>query len=561
MSATDDPQSGLFSVDDAPIPERAAGPYQMIYVHFEDLADVPEFARVIGQPVTTETRAISFPPVVEFSDAWIANLPEPRRGDDRDEDEDAERGAEEEQGNLFGLGDWWEDFWRGMPEFDQRDLAPRHSVAVYFPKKEDVERFKRVVGQGFTAHARRTRSIWFPEAEIGRFADKRYISDAPLSPRYPIYIVSKGRWEKRLTSDHLDRLGVPHFVVVEPQEFDRYAERVRPLATPIVLDMAYKRDYDPCDDLGDTKGKGPGGARNFAWEHSRAAGHAWHWVMDDNIDGFFRLTKNLKTPVGDGTIFRAMELFVERYSNVGMAGPNYFMFASRKTRMPPFITNTRIYSCNLIRNDVPLRWRGRYNEDTDLSIRMMREAWATVQFNAFLQLKVTTQTLGGGNTAEFYAAEGTRPKSEMQVKLHPDISRLVWRFGRWHHYVDYSVFRSLKLKLRDGVSIPEGVDNLGMRLVVDESFAAARASAARPVARVSAPDATPATTPAIDRSVERVSAPDATLATAPEEDRTSIEYFAKLQREIYERGLASAREYWKKRGVALPDPRGEPNGS
>ena len=105
-----------------------------------------------------------------------------------------------------------------------------------------------------------------------------------------------------------------------------------------------------------------------------------------------------------------------------MSGPNYFMFASRKTAVPPFVTNTRIYSCNLIRNDVPFRWRGRYNEDTDLSLRMLKAGWCTIQFNAFLQFKMSTQTVKGGNTADFYAVEGTGAKSAMIVALHPDVS-------------------------------------------------------------------------------------------------------------------------------------------
>lgn len=285
-----------------------------------------------------------------------------------------------------------------------------------------------------------------------------------MTPRHPIYIVSKGRWKTRLTSQALHAMRVPHFIVVEAQEFDAYAEAIDATATPLVLPPEYQRDYDTCDDLGDAKSKGPGAARNFAWDHSVAGGASWHWVMDDNIDGFFRLYQNLKTPVATGAIFRCMEDFVDRYANVAMAGPNYFMFASRKTVMPPYVLNTRIYSCNLIRNDVPYRWRARYNEDTDLSIRMLRDGWCTVQFNAFLQLKMTTQTVAGGNNADFYVKEGTQPKSEMQVRLHPDISKMVWKWGRWHHEVDYSRFKRNRLILKPGVVVPAEPNEYGMVL-------------------------------------------------------------------------------------------------
>ena len=29
-------------------------------------------------------------------------------------------------------------------------------------------------------------------------------------------------------------------------------------------------------------------ARNFIWEHSSKNGHKKHWILDDNIDGFYR---------------------------------------------------------------------------------------------------------------------------------------------------------------------------------------------------------------------------------------------------------------------------------
>ena len=56
-----------------------------------------------------------------------------------------------------------------------------------------------------------------------------------------------------------------------------------------------------------------------------------------------------------------MEDFVLRYKNIAMAGPQYTMFVTDRSAntYPPFTVNTRIYSCNLIRNDVPFRWRGR----------------------------------------------------------------------------------------------------------------------------------------------------------------------------------------------------------
>ena len=283
------------------------------------------------------------------------------------------------------------------------------------------------------------------------------------TPRHPVYIISKGRAEPRQTVRAFEKMGVPFKIVVEAGEFDAYAA-VIDRANILVLDPAYQRDYDTFDDLDDAKPKGSGPARNFVWDHAVASGAERHWIVDDNIRFFCRLHKNFKIPVSDGTIFAVMEDFVERYTNVAIAGPNYFMFAPRKAKHYPFVLNTRIYSCNLILNDVPFRWRGRFNEDTDLSLRILKAGWCTILFNAYLQDKVTTLTMKGGNTDTIYV-DGTLPKSRMLVEMHPDVTSLVWRFHRWHHHVDYSRFASNPLIRRTDIAIPTGVDNRGMRLV------------------------------------------------------------------------------------------------
>ena len=258
-------------------------------------------------------------------------------------------------------------------------------------------------------------------------------------------------------------MNVPYTIVVEEQEYEEYTS-VIDKSKILILPPKYKEEYDTFDTLGDAKGKGPGAARNFCWDNAIEQGAERHWVMDDNIYGFVRWNNNLQLYVKNGCFFRAMEDFVDRYENVAMAGPNYYMFVSRKTKGKPFVLNTRIYSCNLIRNDLPYRWRGRYNEDTDLSLRMLKDGWCTIEFNAFLQKKMPTQTVKGGNTAEFYTKEGTYSKSEMQVRMHPDISRLVWKFGRWHHAVDYRPFKNNRLIKKKDIEIKKGVDNHGMKL-------------------------------------------------------------------------------------------------
>lgn len=285
---------------------------------------------------------------------------------------------------------------------------------------------------------------------------------------FPIFIPSKGRFESNLTVKALERMKVEnYFVVIEEQEYESYKKALGSDHL-LVLDKRYQDEYNTLDDIGYTKSKGPGAARNFAWEQSIAKGYAWHWVMDDNIYRFSRLNKNNYHEVKSPVFFRAMEDFCLRYENVAMAGPNYEMFVPRRTKLPAFVINTRIYSCNLIRNDVPFRWRGRYNEDTILSLDMLVAGWCTIQFNAFLQNKAVTQSVKGGNDKDFYAKEGTLPKSQMLVNEYPEYASLVWKFSRPHHSVDYTGFKYLYLKRRKDIVIQDDPNNYGMKLKMVE---------------------------------------------------------------------------------------------
>jgi len=286
-----------------------------------------------------------------------------------------------------------------------------------------------------------------------------------MNPRHPIYIVSKGRWDSRLTARALDEMGVPYYIVVEQAEYDKYASVIRK-SKILVLDQRYLDDYETLDNLGATKSKGPGAARNFCWDHALLRhGATWHWVLDDNINGFVRLNRNQRIKVDSGAMFAAAEDFVERYENVVQAGFEYRFFAGGGRReKAPYRTNTRVYSCILIRNDIPFRWRGRYNEDTILSLDILTNGYATILFQAFLQNKAATQTVKGGNSADFYDHEGTRPKSQMLIDVYPQYSRMVTRYGRCHHHVDYSSFQRTKLIRKIGVTIPDGVNNYGMVL-------------------------------------------------------------------------------------------------
>lgn len=273
--------------------------------------------------------------------------------------------------------------------------------------------------------------------------------------RHSVYIISKGRHDSRLTSKALEAMGVAYRIVIEPQEYKLYSSAINPDKILVL----------PFSNLG--KGSIP--ARNWVWEHSISEGDSCHWILDDNIRGFYRLHKNKKYFFENGMCFDVINDWVDRYENIALAGMQYELFAPAKYNAPPILFNTRIYSCILINNSIPYRWRGRYNEDTDLSLQALKGGWCTALFYAFLADKQATMKMKGGNTDELYKQDETFDgRLEMAKSLqqqHPDIVKITRKWGRWQHHVDYRPFKKNKLIKREGIEIPEGVNNYGMKLV------------------------------------------------------------------------------------------------
>jgi hypothetical protein len=272
-----------------------------------------------------------------------------------------------------------------------------------------------------------------------------------MNPRYPVYIISKGRYNRCLTVRELELMKVPYTLIVEAAEASEYAKITHKRN---ILIMPY-----------DSNGRGSIPARNFAWTHAEVTGHKKHWILDDNIEGFHRLNHNMKPKVTSGTIFRCAEDFTDRYTNVGLSGFNYYSFCKTTDRVPPYYLNTRIYSCILVNHEIKHKWRGIYNEDTDLSIRVLKDGLCTILFNSFLAGKVTTMRMKGGNTDELYKDDGRKKMALSLQEQHPDIVKVVWKFNRWHHQVNYSKFKANKLIKKPLLFIPNKVNNYGMKLV------------------------------------------------------------------------------------------------
>lgn len=353
-------------------------------------------------------------------------------------------------------------YW-GMPECVAFNCMPHKKIVLNFETVDDVKDFCKLTGVKLSEA---TDSAWFPH-QAPSSPGEHFYSSPKRATRYPVCIPSKGRYDNQTTGKLLDNSGVDYKFFVEETEYEVYCER---LGADRVVCL-------PFHDLG--QGSIP--ARNAIWEWAKEREYARHWVMDDNIKAWARFNNNKRLVVYGGGVLNAIEDYADRFENIALAGPHNKGFVSDREKYNPALTfNSRVYSCILIDTSLPFRWRGKYNEDTDLSLRCLKAGYCTVLFRSLLMDKAATvgvrnsKAMTGGNSDVLYNQGDHRLAFAQSLQeQHPDCVEVVWKFNRWHHQVDYSALKRNKPILKAGVT-PVAVNNeYGMvlhRKEVDESI-------------------------------------------------------------------------------------------
>jgi hypothetical protein len=247
---------------------------------------------------------------------------------------------------------------------------------------------------------------------------------------YPVYIISKGRYEKTLTADNFDKAGIDYLIAVEPQEYELYCKK---LGSKRVLKLPFSN-----------LGLGSYPARNYCWEHAKERGFKYHWLFDDNIIEFKKWINGKRKRIDE--IINALN-YVENYANktnidiLGFEEPNFVVKPPKK----PFKNNCHIYSAMLIKNSITKRWRLKYNEDVDLCLQVLHNEGSTASCVYYMADKVSTSIkMKGGNQTELY--QGNNPKknllkAKMLEAVWPQYVKTVIRFGRHHHLIDWKQFK------------------------------------------------------------------------------------------------------------------------
>ena len=257
--------------------------------------------------------------------------------------------------------------------------------------------------------------------------------------KYPIYIISKGRFEKPITAGMFKKHNLDFTIAVEPQEYKKYCDS---LGSKYVAKLPFSN-----------LGLGSYPARNWCWQDSIDKGFDKHFLFDDNIRGFYRLNSGDRRRYEARLPLLTLQNFTDRFQNVAISGFNYSYFVNKETKAP-FTINTHVYSGMLINNAIPYRWRLKYNEDVDLCLQALHEGWCTILLNAFLIDKISTVVkLKGGNQDELYknnAFEKKVLKARSLEEIWPQYVKTVIRFNRPHHAVNWNkLFKQPLIKLKE----------------------------------------------------------------------------------------------------------------
>lgn len=215
--------------------------------------------------------------------------------------------------------------------------------------------------------------------------------------KYPVYIISKGRYDVTLTASNFENAGIDYLIAVEPQEYDLYCNK---LGVHRVLKLPFSN-----------LGLGSYPARNYCWEHAKAKGYKYHWLFDDNIQNWAKWINGKRKKWND---LNSALIYVEQNAektNVDISGfeePNFVVRVPKK----PFKYNCHVYSAMLIKNSLPYRWRLKYNEDVDLCLQVLHNGGSTSSCVYYMADKVSTAAkMKGGNQTELY--KGNDPKKNL----------------------------------------------------------------------------------------------------------------------------------------------------
>lgn len=285
---------------------------------------------------------------------------------------------------------------------------------------------------------------------IPKLNKETYIFNGKQTPKYPLYIVSYGRFKHCFyTVQNLEDMKLNYYLCIQNKQEQDY------------LDMLNDNNFKFCLGILLSENTTQGGTkqRNLCIKHALDNNFKKCWILDDNIRGWYYINENISHKITNGFAFKTLEDFMENIKEPVAIMSHSYLFDIRKNQLiPPFSVNHKNYSSLLLDLDLlikhKIKFRLKYNEDVDLTLQALTNGLYTVGTNFIVADKSPTKTCKGGNTETVYAGDKFMEKFNGlydKWKNTPigQFIELVYKHtdGRPHHWVNYNqIIKYLGLK-------------------------------------------------------------------------------------------------------------------
>lgn len=235
------------------------------------------------------------------------------------------------------------------------------------------------------------------------------------TPFFPVFIPSRGRSHNvKGTAALLSAAGISFTLIVEPHEVEAYRQLLTTLnacGTVVSLPKSHQ---------------GISYARNFILDLAPADG--WFWVMDDDIQGFFRAINRINSSIGPRELHSEVLQRMQKHPNATVYSIDYPFYAWQYGDEAVAINsyNNIAVLFNRARLDQSIRYRFQIREDYDFTLQVILAGGTTIRFRN-LSYKVPRMAVAAGGMTDYYSnkKDDIVLQNKAFLKIWPSVSREV----------------------------------------------------------------------------------------------------------------------------------------
>lgn len=244
-----------------------------------------------------------------------------------------------------------------------------------------------------------------------------------MSKISPIFIPSKGRFDKCQTALLLEQAGLNYKIVVEPQELDAYQSR---FGSEKVISL-------PENDRG----------ISFSRQWILEQNDNWYWQIDDDIRYFYQTIKNRNVKVSADVALSGAEKIIRSSDNVALGALAYSQFAWSSDVSVKY--NTYCYITVLIDGNV--KAFANYDpslilkEDVDMTLQVLSAGFRTAQVQTFSHAVPKMGSNKGGLQAAYAQEHLIKQDVERLSEKYPEVIKpIIKRNGSLDARVNWRYF-------------------------------------------------------------------------------------------------------------------------